>query len=321
MDIRDLQCIRELAQHGNFGRASESLGLTQPALTRRVQALEGELGVSLFDRNPKGVKLTPFGEVVVQRAAELLRGVANVKVELDRLRGLEFGHVSLGAGPVVAQTIVGEAIGELIKRRPGIRVSAYVGSVDELAAWLRSGKTELLISDVTALAKDNDVEIVSRFEHVGYFFCRPGHPLLKQRTPSFRQILSYPIATVHLPPAIVARLEELRGDPCVPAVECDSYPVLKTVVASSDAVSIASRYAIFEELRSGRLVELRTEEPAAVTALGVARLKRVPSPAAEELAKELSERARKVLEWSAKASPAARTTAPGSPSPSRRRTG
>lgn len=317
MDVRDLRYVSALAEHRNFGRAADALGLTQPALTRRVQAVEAELEVRLFDRHARGVDLTPFGKLVVERAEELLRNVENIKLEVDRMRGLDVGHVSLGAGPVVAQAIVGEAIGELIKRRPGIQVSVYVGSVDELGAWLRSGKTELLMSDVTALANDGDIEIASRFEHLGYFFCRPGHPLLKQRMPSFEEILSYPLATVHLPAGIITRFQEALGTRrFAPVLECDSYPILKTLVASSDAVSIASRYALFEELRSGRLVEIPTEEPAAVTTLGVARLAgRTPSPAAQALAEVLSERAGKVLEWSAKAGVrAARSRPPHTPS-------
>jgi DNA-binding transcriptional LysR family regulator len=307
MDVRDLRYVRELAVHGNFSRAADALGLTQPALTRRIQAVEAELEVRLFDRHAKGVKLTPFGDLVVERAEELLRGVQNVKVEIDRLRGLDVGHVSLGAGPVVAQTIVGEAIGKLIKRRPGIQVSAYVGGPEELPLWLRSGKTDLMISDVTAIANDGDVEIVSRFEHVGYFFCAPQHPILQRQAPSVEEILSYPFATAHLPPSVSMRFQEaIGGRRLVPAVECDNYPILKMVVASSDAIGIASRYAIIEELRAGRLVEVPTKGPAAVTALGVARLaKRAPSPAADALAKELTEHARKVLEWSAKARPRA----------------
>src|SRR5262245_42483589 len=133
MDVRDLRYIRELAAHGNFGRAAEALDLTQPALTRRVQAVEAELHVQLFNRHSKGVDLTEYGKIVVERAEELLRGVQNVKVEIDRLRGLDVGTVSLGAGPVVAQTrIVGEGIAQLIKKSPGIQVSAYVGGPDEL---------------------------------------------------------------------------------------------------------------------------------------------------------------------------------------------
>src|SRR5262245_52089067 len=105
MDVRDLRYIRELAAHGNFGRAAEALELTQPALTRRVQAVEKELQVSLFNRHSKGVTLTDFGKLVVERADELLQGVDGIKIEVDHMRGLHKGIVNLGAGPVVAQIV------------------------------------------------------------------------------------------------------------------------------------------------------------------------------------------------------------------------
>lgn len=308
MDVRDLRYVRALAQHRNFGRAADALGLTQPALTRRVQAVETELEVRLFDRHPKGVDLTPYGKLVVEHADALLRGVEDIKVEVDRMRGLDAGRVTLGAGPVVAQTIVGEAIGRLVRRHPRIRVSVYVGGFDELPVWLRTERTELLLADVTPLMDDGDIEIISRFEHVGYFFCRPGHPILEHKSPSVKEILSYPFATAHLPLAIFAKFQQaLGGQRFSPVVECDSYPVVKNVVAESDAISVASRYAIFDELRSGRLIEIPTKGPAAVTSLGVARLaNRLPSPAAVALAQELSKSAQEVLRWSAKAGKGAR---------------
>lgn len=303
MDVRDLRYLRALAEHRNFGRAADALGLTQPALTRRVQAVETELEVRLFDRRPKGVELTPFGKLVIERAGDILRGLQNIKTEIDRMVGLDVGAVTLGTGPVVAQTIVGEAVGRLIRAHPQIRVSVFVGGPDELSTWLRDERTDLMIADVTPFGSEPDIEIVSQFEHFGYFFCRPGHPILKSKSPSVQEILSYPFATAHLPGAIFRQFQlALGSDRFSPAVQCDSYPVLKNVVAESDAIGVASRYAIIDELRLGRLTEVPTRGPAVVTALGVARLaNREASPAAQALAEELSKSVREVLNWSAKA--------------------
>lgn len=299
MDVRDLRYVRALAEHGNFSRAADALGLTQPALTRRVQALEAELDVRLFDRHAKGVALTPFGTLVVDRAGELLHGVEGIKLELDRMRGLDVGCVNLGAGPVVAQ-IVGEAVGRLLCSHPQLRITVSVDNVNELTTSLRSGKTDMFIGNVSMIAGEKDLEVVSSFEHSGYFFCRPGHPLLKRRSPTLEEVFAYPFVSAHLPHEIAQVFEEALGNRRLEiAVECDNYPVLKKIVASSDAISLASRYAIIDELRSGELVEVPTANPAVVSYFGVVRLaNRLPSPAAQALAAELAESGRKVMHWS-----------------------
>jgi DNA-binding transcriptional LysR family regulator len=301
MDVRDLRYVHVLAEHGNVSRAADALGLTQPALTRRVQALERELKVRLFDRHPKGVSLTPFGRLLVDRAAGLLQGVQNVRLEIDQMRGLDVGEVNVGAGPVVAQ-IVGDAVGRLLHKHPRLRITVIVDNVNELTNALRSGRTDMFVGNVAMAAAEKDLEIVSSFEHAGYFFCRPGHPILERRDPSLEEIFAYPFASAHLPADIARRFETALKRPVAPAVECDSYPVLKNVVAASDAISLASRYAIIDELRSGKLVEVPSTAPAVVASFGVVRLmKRLASPAATALAGELAESASDVLRWAADA--------------------
>lgn len=298
MDVRDLRYVGVLAEHGNFSRAADALGLTQPALTRRVQALEAELQVKLFDRHAKGVDLTPYGKIVVERAAELLKGVEGIKVELDGMRGLDVGTVSLGAGPVVAQ-LVGEAVGRLLQKRPRLRINILVDNVNELTTTLRSGKTDMFIGNVSIIAGEKDLEILSSFEHTGYFFCRPGHPILQERPPSLAKIFEYPFVIAHMPREMSEPFEKaLGGRRLVAAVECDNYPILKKIVASSDAISMGSRYAMIDELRSGKLVEVPTLDPAVVTNFGVVRLaNRTPSPAAQALADELKESISEALRW------------------------
>jgi DNA-binding transcriptional LysR family regulator len=295
MDVRDLRYIRELAIHANFGRAAEALNLTQPALTRRVQAVEAELGVRLFDRHSKGVVLTKFGRLVVERADGLLQGVEGIKVEVDSLRGLHAGNVNLGAGPVVAQ-IVGEAVGRLLRSHPKLRITVTVDNVNELTTSLRNGKTDMFIGNVSMIAGEKDLEVVSSFEHSGYFFCRPGHPILRHPSPWLPEVFEYPFVSAHLTREMTQIFVDSLGDRrFVISVECDNYPVLKKIVASSDAISLASRYAFTDELRSGELVEVPTANPVVVSFFGVVRLaNRTPSPAAEALARELEVSARQV---------------------------
>jgi DNA-binding transcriptional LysR family regulator len=314
MDMRDLRYLCALAEHGNISRAAEALGLTQPALTRRVQAVEAELNVRLFDRHAKGVTPTSYGDLVVRRSGDLLHGIEGIRHEIDSIRELKKGHVTLGAGAVVAQAIVGEAVAALVRTCPELSVRVLVDSIDNALAALRAGKVELLVGNLTPCRGEPDLEIMHDFEHSGYFICRAGHPILALESPTLDDVFSYPFVSVSIPQPFARTLEEAFGRRLQLRVECDSYPVLKTVIGASDAISISSRYAVIDELRAGKVVEIPMKGPVAVTRFGVVRMaNRTPSPGAMALAAELAESARTVLRWSAEDVP------PAVPAPRRRR--
>jgi molybdate transport repressor ModE-like protein len=67
MDTLHIRFMRTVAEHGNISAAARELGITQPALTKIVSRVEDQMGARLFDRRPRGVTVTPFGELVLRR--------------------------------------------------------------------------------------------------------------------------------------------------------------------------------------------------------------------------------------------------------------
>lgn len=85
MSLVQLESFVAVAEEGHVGRAARRLHLSQPPLTRRIRSLEDELGVELFERTPRGMRLRPAGEVLLPRARQILAEVDDVRASLRRL--------------------------------------------------------------------------------------------------------------------------------------------------------------------------------------------------------------------------------------------
>jgi DNA-binding transcriptional LysR family regulator len=149
--VNELRLIRqaiELGRHGNFARAAEALGLSQPSVTRGIAALERSLGVPLFDRTRKGVIPTAFGRVLLERGEAVLRSEANLRREIELLAGLEEGSLAIGAGPYPAEISVATAVARVASAHPRLRIGTTpsdrvvgrAGAVDVGLAGCRVGE-------------------------------------------------------------------------------------------------------------------------------------------------------------------------------------
>lgn len=100
--LKQLRYFKALAQHGHFGRAAEASAVSQPALSVQIKELEVELGVPLFERGPRYVRLTGFGEEFATRVAEILRSVDELSDLARSARDRMVGRLRLGVIPTIA---------------------------------------------------------------------------------------------------------------------------------------------------------------------------------------------------------------------------
>src|SRR3546814_10661511 len=107
MELRHLVHAKSLADEGSFRVAAAKLGLTQPALTKSIQALEAEVGVRLFVRSRKGIATTAAGAALLRRAPGLIDGMADLQAELLEIRGGRLGKVRAGRGTLPTQLVPG----------------------------------------------------------------------------------------------------------------------------------------------------------------------------------------------------------------------
>src|SRR3954469_1100506 len=94
MDINDLRSFSQVARSGSFSQAAFQLNRAQPTLSRQIQKLEGELGVQLLVRRPRGIELTQAGSVLLSQADELIERLIPTRVKADSFQGFQNGASS-----------------------------------------------------------------------------------------------------------------------------------------------------------------------------------------------------------------------------------
>lgn len=255
-DLRQLRHFVALAEHQHFARAAAAVHLSQPALSRSIQALESQLGCTLVDRHSRGVNLTAHGRLVLEHARRLLAGSLALSNAVNQLGNLEAGELRLGAGPYPAARLIPQALGQLLQRYPRVQVKLDIANWLELRDSLLDSAIELFVADIRELQDDTQLHIEPLRVHEGVLFCRPAHPLLQRRNLQLRDLLDFPLAGTQLPEVVERSLGQASGRAQPLSVQCDNFLVLKRLVADSDVLSMAPWDVIADELHSGQLALL-----------------------------------------------------------------
>ncbi|MGJ7511323.1 LysR family transcriptional regulator [Variovorax sp. GT1P44] len=287
MDLKRWGHIVAVADRRSFIRAAEQVHLSQPALTRSIQAAEAELGLQLFDRGTQEVVPTAAGEFVVARARQLVFNSRCLErdVELYRSRGL--GDTAFGAGPFPAATFLKPLLTTLRREFPGINLRVEVSNWQLLLKRLLEEDIEFFIADVRDLPADPTLQVRALRSEPGGFYVRTGHPLAQRGSVPLKQLWAHGVLSVRLPAEVRAALSRMLGigssDGLPLALECDDVGVLKDIALASDSVLATTHAAIAQEVAEGRLHPVKVAGlPHLAAQTGVATLRgRTPSPMAE----------------------------------------
>jgi DNA-binding transcriptional LysR family regulator len=287
MDLKRWVHVLAVADRRSFVRAAEQVHLSQPALTRSIQAAEAELGLVLFDRGTQEVSVTPAGEFVIARARQLVfnsRCLAR-DVALYRDRGL--GDIAFGVGPFPAGTFLPPLLADLRREHPDIHLRVEISNWELLVKRLLEEDIEFFVADTRDLPANPLLHVAPLREEPGGFYVRRGHPLARRRSVPIREVWQHGVVTVRLPQGVHALLSRLLGaEPGAPlplALECDNLHVLRTVAMQSESVLAAPHAAVADEVAAGALKLLAVPElPVVAAQMGVVTLRgRTPSPMAE----------------------------------------
>jgi DNA-binding transcriptional LysR family regulator len=149
MELRQLRYLVALAEEGNFTRAAANEHIAQPAMSQQIRRLEDELGLALVERTTRRVALTEAGEALVVRSRRILAELESADAELQALRGVHTGHVTIGAMHTMGPVDLSLVLALFRERHPDVRFTVREQTSEEMAEMLRVDELDLAFLSVT----------------------------------------------------------------------------------------------------------------------------------------------------------------------------
>lgn len=261
--FRHLQTFLEVARQRSVGKAADALAITQPAVTRTMRELEDILGVSLLEKEGRGIRVSHFGEVFLKHAGESLAAVQRGMDSLAQALKSEGPPVRIGTLPTASATIMPDAVAEFLAIGTGSQVTIVSGENRVLLNSLRLGELDLVVGRLAAPEYMTGLAFEPLYSEAVAIIVSPNHPLLARRNFTLGALANY---TVLMPTKssvirpFVDRLLLTNGIPDLPnTVETVSDSFGRAFVTRHDAIWFISRGVVADELQSGRLAELEID--------------------------------------------------------------
>ncbi len=181
MDLRQLRYLVALAEEGNFTRAAATAHVAQPALSQQIRRLEDELGLALVERTTRRVALTDAGGMLVVRARRILAELEAAAAELQAVRGMYTGHVSIGAMHTMGPVDLSLALALFSERHPNVQFTVREQSSEEMAEMLRVDELDLAFLSVTERVESHDLGLHRLVLEELVALLPPGHRLARRR--------------------------------------------------------------------------------------------------------------------------------------------
>ena len=191
--LRFLKYVDEIARAGSIRQAAERLHVAPSAVNRRLQDIEEELGTPIFERLPRGMRLTSAGELFIDYVRNRSAAMDEVRSKIEALQGLRRGTVKLVASQALAPSFMPQAVAAFRKTHPLVDFQVQIGDHIQALAALRAFESDLAL--VFNLAAQPDLAILAGMAQklVAVMHCR--HPLARaEGSLSLRDCVGYPVA-------------------------------------------------------------------------------------------------------------------------------
>ena len=292
LKTRQLLLLVALAEEGNIHRAAQVLNMSQPAASKLLKDLEDVLEVPLFERLPRGMRPTWYGETMIRHARMALASLNQAHDELTALKAGRFGQVGVGAITSPGLVLLPSAVAMVKQQHPNLRISLDVETSPVLLERLEQGKLDILLARLYAEHDKTNLRYEPLTEELVCTVVRPGHPLTGTAGLTLRDVVS---AGWIVPPAgsVLRHRFELmfRQDglaPPINMVETAALLFITRMLQQSDMLAVLAADVAHYYAAHGVVSVLPLDMPCHMDSFGIiTRTDRLPSPAAKLMMRAL----------------------------------
>jgi DNA-binding transcriptional LysR family regulator len=259
VELNHLRSFYEVAKAGGFSAAARKLRISQSALSKAVGLLESHHGIVLFERSKRGINLTAAGQSIFADCVTIFAKVEHITDTLRRHEVTCEGLLRFGASDHLARYLLVQAITSFQNKFPRIIPSLYVGSPPDLVTRILAGDLEFGLSfthlDMPGLVYQrigrSELVLVNRGKHGKSRGKRnPDEPFIPMITSISREYQKQPSH----------RVFAMYGERAAVAFECNSQDLQKRFCLAGMGSVLLARFMVEEELKSGALIQIPTED-------------------------------------------------------------
>jgi len=257
MNFTHLLAFYEVARAGSISAGAQRLYVSQPAVTREIRELEERLGVTLFDRLPRGVALTQAGNTLLEYATRIFALSEAAERELTELAGLTAGQLLIGASATVGVYLVPAVVARFNVLYPKVMVELTVANTEQVEQGLLTrafglgfieGPYDAAVFDANVIGADEIIAVAA-----------VGHPLAKRRFAA-RELADKAVILREPGSGTRAAVEDAykrAGLSMTPLMSVSHTEAVKRMLLSGRAIAYVSSLSVADEIARGDLVRLK----------------------------------------------------------------
>ena len=254
MRFQTLRYFHEVAKLGSIRRAADRLHVAPSAVSRQISMLEQELHAALFERSKVGVQLTSAGDILMRQTTRMFRDLDRARGEIDDLRGLRRGQVTVWAMEGVVAGVLPAVLARFHQKFPGVEFSIVTTSTDRIVEALLDDVTDIGIT-FNATPRP-EIEVIAEYVEPISCLVSPRHKYANRHKLSLAEICQEPLAlpdhSFGLRQVFERATRKFKPPPKV-VVTTNSLELTKTMASTGEALAFMPALTVLREYESGVL--------------------------------------------------------------------
>jgi len=283
----------EVAKTGNVTKAAEKLFVSQSAVSQSIRQLEDKLEGKLFDRNARGVQLTPEGSVLFSYANNAVSLIENAQEKLLNMKNLNEGTIKIGASDTICSVLLLHLLKKFNTDYPDVHISVADSSTKQSLDLIRNGAVDLSFVTLPVL-EDPAIEITPIMPIHDCFVAGEKYAHLASTLTSLSDLQKYPLLMIEKSSNARAQIDRFLAKHNIqiePAIEFASLGLLPKFAKAGLGIAVTIKEDVQEMLDNGELFELQLAEKLPARHVALAQMKNVSLSSAAQAFKKA------VLAW------------------------